>query len=1056
MNNNIILNMDNKTINSLNYENNIEYILNKSFDLFSKGDLNGLKKELDKIDDNTNIRNALLLKGILNLNLKNYSLSSHFFWKILEYNICDKQIWNNLNYLPSLYQDKKFTILLEGYYNIQHSFSIVMESFIQSLFLIPNIELYYKSSSLDILNKQHLDNSIYDKIKKFDIHNNNNNNHKFDLTIRIKFPFDFSPCIYSKKTLVFFVLETLTTPIEIKNISNNVYLMTPSNYSKNIFMEKFKNINDDSLYVIPHGINYNNYKILDENQKNFIKEKYKIPFDCEVFLNISSGLKSKNLIPIIKQFKKYYQINKNIFLVLKINTKLYNLPFIKELKYLIYNQSSLNQNFDNNHVIDNILLIDDVFTDEQINQLYNICDCYISPYSAEGFNLPVLEALSYGKKIIATNGGICDEYLYGKNIYKIKSFKNEYGFLEIDEESLYENIKNCSENKQTLEEEFDKIKYVMNNYNLKTITNNMIDIYLRGPFYVENIIKIINFYEKQKISLNNIINIDEFDKNNIKNYLIKLSNIKDVQIKIDNNMIDKLKYFHMYNTVYDNFINKNNLNKSQLLYLFFNQYENIKNLKIHPIYKSLIISNIMLNTEIISRNKYVYNNIVDFFNNYSLEEYLCLLPTLYFNSTYISNTISSKIKSQINKNIQNLWKKNNIEIINKPIKNKIGKYKIAIFGTIGDFTKNPVYKFIYSQLKTLSCIFELDIFILEKSDSIINDDLKKITNNIYNIYFKESSVSFFQDLYENKINSEFLINNIQNFDKIINNSYMACYFLVIGCETLSIYLSNLQIAPIQFGGYGHPISSFGSKNNYFIISDMIENMDKININYTENPILCNYLTTKPIVSLVGDINFNQKNKFEILLSCTFKKLTPQFMNLLEKIAIKIKNKFNTKVKYHFFTGPCAFLMDSYFLTNEIVKNDNYEHEIHLSNKDYNSYMITKSKCYIAFDSYHYAGFTTILENIYLKIPTIVWKGDEVVNRFPYYIYKLLDLEELIVENEEQYIEKAIFYLENDTEYDKIYNKLKSFDYNNFIEKNNYEESLIQSIKNIILNNNFEL
>lgn len=42
--------------------------------------------------------------------------------------------------------------------------------------------------------------------------------------------------------------------------------------------------------------------------------------------------------------------------------------------------------------------------------LYNACDLYVSPYRAEGFNLPPLEAAACGLPILVTKGGATDDY----------------------------------------------------------------------------------------------------------------------------------------------------------------------------------------------------------------------------------------------------------------------------------------------------------------------------------------------------------------------------------------------------------------------------------------------------------------------------------------------------------------------------------------------------------------------------------------------------------------------------------------------------------------------
>ena len=46
----------------------------------------------------------------------------------------------------------------------------------------------------------------------------------------------------------------------------------------------------------------------------------------------------------------------------------------------------------------------------EIAGLHNAADCYVSPYHAEGFNMPVLEAAASGLPLIVTDGGPTDEF----------------------------------------------------------------------------------------------------------------------------------------------------------------------------------------------------------------------------------------------------------------------------------------------------------------------------------------------------------------------------------------------------------------------------------------------------------------------------------------------------------------------------------------------------------------------------------------------------------------------------------------------------------------------
>jgi glycosyltransferase involved in cell wall biosynthesis len=61
------------------------------------------------------------------------------------------------------------------------------------------------------------------------------------------------------------------------------------------------------------------------------------------------------------------------------------------------------------------------FTTARIAQLYQAADLYVSPYLAEGFNLPVLEAAACGLPVICTRGGSTEDFVDDSFAWRIDS-----------------------------------------------------------------------------------------------------------------------------------------------------------------------------------------------------------------------------------------------------------------------------------------------------------------------------------------------------------------------------------------------------------------------------------------------------------------------------------------------------------------------------------------------------------------------------------------------------------------------------------------------------------
>jgi glycosyltransferase involved in cell wall biosynthesis len=83
------------------------------------------------------------------------------------------------------------------------------------------------------------------------------------------------------------------------------------------------------------------------------------------------------------------------------------------------------------------------YTEENIDHsrlpgLYTACDCYVHPYRAEGYGLPIAEAMACGKPVIVTGAGACLDFVEPDDAFFIKSVlekmreKNVSGMATVD------------------------------------------------------------------------------------------------------------------------------------------------------------------------------------------------------------------------------------------------------------------------------------------------------------------------------------------------------------------------------------------------------------------------------------------------------------------------------------------------------------------------------------------------------------------------------------------------------------------------------------------------
>ena len=57
---------------------------------------------------------------------------------------------------------------------------------------------------------------------------------------------------------------------------------------------------------------------------------------------------------------------------------------------------------------------------QSLPSLYAACDCYVQPYRAEGYGLPIAEAMACGKPVIVTGAGACRDFAGEEDAYLIK------------------------------------------------------------------------------------------------------------------------------------------------------------------------------------------------------------------------------------------------------------------------------------------------------------------------------------------------------------------------------------------------------------------------------------------------------------------------------------------------------------------------------------------------------------------------------------------------------------------------------------------------------------
>jgi glycosyltransferase involved in cell wall biosynthesis len=206
------------------------------------------------------------------------------------------------------------------------------------------------------------------------------------------------------------------------NYFKNIYFTSPSVWSSKGITKYLKT--DDTIYnrnrIIPHGVDTSIFYRLQNNKemRYKIRKEYGINNSDILLINIGSMTYNKGISLILelmhhlihKLGRTYYK------LILKWNSNMYTSKFYIDTCFNTLQELGRISVDESVNLLNNIIFVDKILTYEEINNLYNASDLYISPYLAEGFGLTILESLSSGLNVLVPKTGSTKEYV--EDIYK--------------------------------------------------------------------------------------------------------------------------------------------------------------------------------------------------------------------------------------------------------------------------------------------------------------------------------------------------------------------------------------------------------------------------------------------------------------------------------------------------------------------------------------------------------------------------------------------------------------------------------------------------------------
>jgi glycosyltransferase involved in cell wall biosynthesis len=160
------------------------------------------------------------------------------------------------------------------------------------------------------------------------------------------------------------------------------------------------------IHYIPHGVDTTIYRPYTTDERKILREKRGLREDDFVFLSVVANAGIRKRIPVLLEIlRSVIQQHKNVYLFLFSN---FDVPY-----WAGYDLISLIHEY---NIVDNVFIPDkstfkQPHSVQEMVDLYNMADCYISTSQGEGFALPILEGLACGLPAIVPNNSTMPELM---------------------------------------------------------------------------------------------------------------------------------------------------------------------------------------------------------------------------------------------------------------------------------------------------------------------------------------------------------------------------------------------------------------------------------------------------------------------------------------------------------------------------------------------------------------------------------------------------------------------------------------------------------------------
>jgi glycosyltransferase involved in cell wall biosynthesis len=306
------------------------------------------------------------------------------------------------------------TLLVEGWRGINHSFALVNQFQLLELARQEDLTLRHVDASFHFAHWSRATNGAgFHDTDELVLSNIAAPEPGFtpNWTYRIFSPVDLRPPAHGGRLAVFVVTElglddnsfVPVSDIAAFEAAGNL-VITPSHWSRARILDW--GFRPETVHVVPHACSPHYFFPLPPDLIRSQRTSLGFAQEEVLLLNIGTAIWNKGIDVLLRGFALARQKRKDLRLVFKDQRNTYGISGDTYIQSTLADANLLSQD-----VLSAITLIPANLSMDQMNSMYAIADCYVSPYRAEGFNLPVCEAIACGTPVLVSEGGATRDFV---------------------------------------------------------------------------------------------------------------------------------------------------------------------------------------------------------------------------------------------------------------------------------------------------------------------------------------------------------------------------------------------------------------------------------------------------------------------------------------------------------------------------------------------------------------------------------------------------------------------------------------------------------------------